>query len=297
MNRLVRLNNFWSWLPAFRAVAEHQHLPTAAKYLGVTAPALSRSIRLLEADLGCALFRRTGRSIKLNEAGENLLALVRDGMRLIHEGMLVVQSEQFVGHLNIASAGLMTETYVIPALADLRREHPELIGFVRSLMPGELASKLLDGGLDVAFLSLPLAHERLMTVPLGTETSGVYCGPGHPLHEQDEIHLADVVAHEFVAPCPDELGQTREGWPSDIVRKIGIYADRMRIGLELCARGEYLAVLPDVLATSEGRGSLRRLPGVELPEIHMYAVHRPTIGPSGRAEAMVEAVRRRIGLR
>ena len=35
MERVVRLDSFWSWLPAFRVVAETAHLPTAARTLGV----------------------------------------------------------------------------------------------------------------------------------------------------------------------------------------------------------------------------------------------------------------------
>jgi DNA-binding transcriptional LysR family regulator len=79
-----------------------------------------------------------------------------------------------------------------------------------------------------------------------------------------------------------------------VPRRIGIHADQMRVGVELCARGEYLAVLPDVFARTSGVGPLRRLPGAEIPSVPMFAVHRPTLGPRGRAEALVEAVQRRI---
>ncbi|MHC4078781.1 MAG: helix-turn-helix domain-containing protein, partial [Planctomycetota bacterium] len=69
MDRLRRLAQLWNWLPAFRAVGETQHLPTASRALSVTAPALSRAVRLLERDVGQPLFRRIGRRIELNEAG------------------------------------------------------------------------------------------------------------------------------------------------------------------------------------------------------------------------------------
>ena len=70
MERLRRVARLWSWLPAFRAVGETQHLPTASEHLLVTAPALSRAVRLLEKDVGRELFRRTGRRIELNDNGE-----------------------------------------------------------------------------------------------------------------------------------------------------------------------------------------------------------------------------------
>ena len=52
MDKVQRLHRFWSWLPAFSAVAETQHLPSAALKLHVSPSALSRTIRLLEDDLG-----------------------------------------------------------------------------------------------------------------------------------------------------------------------------------------------------------------------------------------------------
>ena len=42
------VERIWNWLPAFRAVAETEHLPTASDLLHVTPSALSRTIRLLE---------------------------------------------------------------------------------------------------------------------------------------------------------------------------------------------------------------------------------------------------------
>ncbi|MBP8302176.1 MAG: LysR family transcriptional regulator, partial [Planctomycetes bacterium] len=61
MDRLLRLDALWNWLPAFRAVGETQHLPSAATALHVSPSALSRSVRLLEQRLGCTLFERRSR--------------------------------------------------------------------------------------------------------------------------------------------------------------------------------------------------------------------------------------------
>lgn len=86
MDRAARLAELWSWLPAFRTVAETQHLPTAAAVLHVSPSALSRSVGLLEAALGQPLFRRVGRRLQLDRAGELLLAATRDAMRRLDDG-------------------------------------------------------------------------------------------------------------------------------------------------------------------------------------------------------------------
>ena len=81
MERVRRLARFWNWLPAFRVTAETAHLPTASEALHISPSALSRTIRLLEEDVGQPLFDRVGRNIALNAAGQRLLAAVRDAMR------------------------------------------------------------------------------------------------------------------------------------------------------------------------------------------------------------------------
>ena len=70
----------WNWLPAFRAVAESQHLPTASKILNVTPGALSRSIRQLEDAVGHELFSRVGRNLVLNTDGARLLVAISESV-------------------------------------------------------------------------------------------------------------------------------------------------------------------------------------------------------------------------
>ena len=57
----------------FQKTAELQHMTNAAKELHIAQPALSRSIRGLEDELGVTLFEHYGRNIKLTKNGEILL--------------------------------------------------------------------------------------------------------------------------------------------------------------------------------------------------------------------------------
>ena len=295
MERLRRVASFWNWLPAFRAVAETEHLPTAAEALFVSPSALSRAIRLLEKDVGQPLFRRTGRRIELNDAGKCFLDAVRDGMRMVHAGLEHLRSAGLDGRALVASAGLVTTAYVVPALTALRRSHPKLIPMIVSFAPSELGRHLMQGELDVAFLSDKLDPQGLADVHLGTEPTGIYCGPDHPLYRRQRPSLEAVLEHEFVAPVPDPQGQTHEGWPSEVTRRIGMHVDQMRVGLDVCASGDFLAVLPDAVARSRGDGAaLRRLPLDLVPPVQLFAYHRPTLGPDGRAEAIVAAVQSQI---
>jgi DNA-binding transcriptional LysR family regulator len=63
MDRFRRVAQLWNWLPAFRGVAEHENPQRAASVLGVSASALSRTVKLLEDALGAEVFvRQSGAS-------------------------------------------------------------------------------------------------------------------------------------------------------------------------------------------------------------------------------------------
>ncbi|HSH77619.1 MAG TPA: LysR family transcriptional regulator, partial [Herpetosiphonaceae bacterium] len=61
----------------FEAIARHGHVSRAARELHLAQPSLSKQLRVLEAELGVALFDRVGRRIELTEAGKLLLPYAR----------------------------------------------------------------------------------------------------------------------------------------------------------------------------------------------------------------------------
>lgn len=292
MERLRLVAAIWNWLPAFRVVAETQHLPTASRQLAVSPSALSRTIKVLEEQLGHPLFRRVGRRIELNDEGEQLLWAVRDAMRLVHDAMELTAGERFSGKVRVSSAGLITTTYLASALQRLHVRHPTLRAEVDTTLSAELPAKLLQGDLDIAFQSVPLAHPRLTTVHLGDEQNSVFCGPGHPLYGRTPS-LDEVLLHAFAAPPADAHGRTFEGWPSHIPRTVAMTIGQMHVGVQICASGSMLAVLPDVVA-ERYPAPLHRIEVDVVPDTPLLAVHRPTLGRSGPAELLLAMVREEI---
>ena len=59
-------------LEQFLSAARLQNLTRAAKELSLTQPALSKNIKALEEELGCPLFSRDGKGLRLNENGKIL---------------------------------------------------------------------------------------------------------------------------------------------------------------------------------------------------------------------------------
>lgn len=73
-------------LGVFETAARHENFTAAARDLNVTQAAVSKTIQTLEADLGCALFTRSGRTIRLTRTGRALYERTRSALDYLEEG-------------------------------------------------------------------------------------------------------------------------------------------------------------------------------------------------------------------
>lgn len=289
MEPLERVREVWDRLPEFRTVAETEHLGRAAERLHVSPPALSRNLKLLEEALGLKLFTRRGRGLQLNDEGRLLLARVRDAMRWVEDGLAALESRDREGVVRIGTLGVAAQVHVPELVARLLREQPGLVPQVSTPPADEVADRLLQGRLDLVVGSAAVSHAELTTIRLADVTNSVYCGPGHPLHGAAEPTRAQLLEHAFVAPPRRPSGVTDEGWPPELPRRVACELDRMRAGLEICAAGGLLAVLPDVLARRHP-ADLRALRAVAIPNVPVHAVRRRALGGRDRTDLVLEVL-------
>jgi DNA-binding transcriptional LysR family regulator len=280
------LRRAWPYLPAFRAVAETEHLPTAAEALGTTPSSLSRAVSQLEHELGYAVFDRTGRALRLNEAGRRLLAAVQAAMRSVD---VAVRPTQAVGPLRIAATMAMIEVLVLPALARLRAEHPGVVPHLLAPGPSDaMNDALLDGRLDLALLEHPRHHDDLEARRLLDLDYGVYCGPGHALYDRPDAGVDEVLAWPFAGPTVEEADR----FPPELRRNVTLRVYQMSVAIAFAASGEYLAVLPRRVVDAWPGARLWRVPGIKLPPGTLYVVTRAR--PSAAASTL-EAILRMAG--
>ena len=285
MERVRRLAQFWNWLPAFRAVAECEHLPTASQKLGVTAPALSRMIKLIEADLEVELFSRTPGRLVLNPAGRRFLVHIRDAMRWIDEGMQDLKQLSYCGPVRISASTATASVLVLPAMERIPGLYPELVAELVSLPEEEVSLALRTGDLDLAILEYGEADGDLAAEQLTTMTYSVYCGRSHPLTERDAIDLDAVLEHPFVGPGPG----AHDSWPRNLRRTVTARITSLSPAVELCARSRLLALLPDAVA--QQRDDLHRLPLEPLATTPIFAAFRRPLGGRDRVTVVLELIR------
>ena len=282
MERARLIATAWPWLPAFRAIAETEHLPTASAALHVTPSALSRTLRLLEEEMGRPLFERVGRRLVLNPAGQLLLQSVRRAMREVHEAYVHLDQSVMVGDVHLGVPGPFAPLYVLPALAELREVHPGLMPHLHAASGLEAQSALERGDLDLALIDDPIDDPELEQRVVRELAHDVFTAP----------RLGPLEDPVFVAPPPDVEGRNRDAWPDERPRTVGLRVDRMATAIDAVRQGPWAAVLPVDVGLAAGLEPLGQ--SAELRVTRLTLMHRRTLGRPGRAEAVAALIARAL---
>ncbi len=170
-------------LEYFAAVAEHQHFTRAASATGVAQPSLSQQIKSLESELGVRLFDRTGRRVRLTEAGQALLPYATRILGLVDEARLAI-SERIDLQRGRAIIGATPSvgTHLLPrVLASFHDAYPGIDLMLTEAGSPALINLLGSGDLDLAIVILPVRRPDLAVAHLLTEEVVLAVARDHPL--------------------------------------------------------------------------------------------------------------------
>ncbi len=289
----------------FLAVLETGSLGRAAKTLGISEPALSKSIRRLEELLQVRLLDRGPRGMTPTVFGESLAVHAR-----------LVQSEigralGVLGELKGTSRGVVRigarpsfGAIVLPeAVARLRREHPGVRVNVREGRPENLIREVMYGDLDFAVVTLsesPL-DESLVQEPLADSPVTVVTRGGHPLQTGKPMPRAALRDYPWaVTPRQhsarqrfDQLVAELDLGPLDIAAE----SDSVLFLMAYLRETDALSFFPRAMIGAVGDdGSLKVLPveGMEWRR-RLAIVRRRRAGLAPAARLLLEALRRQGG--
>jgi len=116
-------------LRAFAAVVERASFARAAAHLGMSASALSQTIRQLEARLGVRLLNRTTRSVAPTGVGQQLYDRLGPSMAEMEAAVTeaVAATGRAAGLLRINTPGMAATTLIAPRLGRFHRGHPDVV--------------------------------------------------------------------------------------------------------------------------------------------------------------------------
>lgn len=113
-------------LRALEAVGRLGSLQAAADELGVSIGAVSQQINKTEAQLGHAVFERTGRGLVPTQVGAAVLARLTEGMQKLSEAVTLAQRRDN-NCLTISVAPVFASRWLVRRFDSFSREHPEII--------------------------------------------------------------------------------------------------------------------------------------------------------------------------
>jgi LysR family glycine cleavage system transcriptional activator len=161
-------------LRAFEAAARHVSYSRAAEELGLTHGAISFQMRVLKAELGVDLFKRSGRRMVLTPEGQRLFGYVRDGFARFEQGMEDVRAARRGQMLTVSVHPGLASYWVIPRLGDFQRKHPEIDV---SLLPNTALVDFARDDIDMALRYGPGGWPGLVAVKLMDEEVFPVCSP------------------------------------------------------------------------------------------------------------------------
>lgn len=113
-------------ISVFHSVARAASISKAAVELGVTPSAVSQQIHALETHLGTSLLAKTGRHIKLTEAGERYFEMISEKVEQIVEATDLLRGYHSQAVLTVRATPSLATKWLLPRLPGFVDQHPQL---------------------------------------------------------------------------------------------------------------------------------------------------------------------------
>lgn len=149
----------------FLAIVEHGSARAAAQRLSVTESAVSASLAALHREVGAVLLERSGRGLRLTDAGTVFAGYARRILGLIDEGLAAAREGNAAerGRVRLGTVTTVGEYLVPGLLASFRRRYPEVEITLDVGVRDRIFALLADHQLDVVIGGRPLPGRGLVT--------------------------------------------------------------------------------------------------------------------------------------
>jgi DNA-binding transcriptional LysR family regulator len=178
------------------ADAQDHHFSRAAARIHVAQPSISRQIRLLEDELGVALFHRAPGhvEVELTSDGAALLPWARQVLDDTEDLAAEARSltDMTTGRLSVGATPSLSTAVLPNLLTSFHRNHPGVTLEIAEAGSRVLVSRVAAGDIDVALVVLPVDDERLDSTELFTESLVVAFADSHPLARRRTLRIADL---------------------------------------------------------------------------------------------------------
>ncbi len=262
-------------LRAFEAAARHLSFSRAAEELHVTHAAISHQVKALEERLGVKLFRRLTRAVRLTDAGQAYLPVLRDAFDRIAEATERLVASDTIGALTVSTTPGFAARWLVSRLVAFREAYPDIdIRLTPSLHLVDFAREEVDVAVRYGRGEWPgLRADCLLTLNVFPVCSPKLLEGPHPLLTPDDLRhhtlLHDDMAADWgrwlLVAGVDGIDTTR-----------GPRIHDSSLVLQAAVDGLGVALARSALAAADlAAGRLVKLFDISLPSVACYYVVYP----------------------
>ena len=188
----------------FYYVAQYRSFTRAAEMLYSNQPNVTRTIKNLEQVLGCTLFIRTSRSVRLTPEGEELLAHIAPAMQQIRAGeeTVLLHSTMQSGTIRIGASEIALHRILLPVLEKFRQMYPGIRLRIFNSNSQQAVSALKEGLVDFSLLTPPIEQpDRFLRIDLATFREVPVCGSAFSCLTDRRLTLEQLASHPIISLC------------------------------------------------------------------------------------------------
>ncbi len=226
--------------------------------------ALSQQIRQLEESLGVPLFDRSGRTIRLTDAGEVWRQYASRALQELGAGKRAIDdvADLTRGSLRIAVTPTFTSYFIGPLMANFYARYPGITLQLQEMSQEKIEDMLCRDELDVGIAFAPVHSPELEAIPLLTESLALVVAQHHPLAAHEQVALSRLHDEKLVLLSAEFA--TREQIDhycekAGLHPQVVIEANAISAVLELIRRTSLSTLLPAAIATQHQPGLKRFL--------------------------------------
>ena len=151
------MNISYEYYKIFYYAAKYKNLTTAAEALHSNQPNISRTLKLLEHELGCRLLVRSNRGITLTPEGEQLYSHVKPAVEQLQtaEDEIKMLTSLHKGVVSIGASETALHLLLLPVLKEFKETHPKIRIRIQNHLTGQAITSVKQGLVDFAVVASP----------------------------------------------------------------------------------------------------------------------------------------------
>ncbi len=254
----------------FLHVVELGSLSRAAKVAHITQPALSRQMKMLEEELGCELFDRTGRGMLPTLEARRLEIRVRPLLNQFDSLHREFSHAPISGPVTMAVSPSVGMAWTAQVVQAFRRQFPLVDLRLVVTLSGSMGEAIFKGKFDLGVLHSPAAaNRRLEIADLWSEEAYFVCQKTHEQAGAASVLFRNILKEPLILPSSQHgiralLDEQARAVNQTVM--VALEVDSVQLGLELVRQGAGNMVLTE-----------RALSDLAARQLIAVPIRRPTL--------------------